>query len=463
MIKALIVDDEPLVRKGLNFVLPWNKYGIKVIGEANSGHKALDFIGKNKVDLVFTDISMPEMDGLELLKEISQHYQDISVVVLTCYEEFNFVQEALRLGAIDYILKTQLENDKVDEILALITKRLHFKLQDKKFNNFKNGLMYISLNKNKDIEIKEWLTIHTNLPVSEGVWFIPIYGDGEEMEEEVQEQEKINGYQGGVVVKVYNLEGYSWEKIYKLLNHYIDNVFYYDYNPNMKIYECNINNLQETNPIDLSKLISQWSSYEWMFNDGLFHELQSLVEKMRPYPSDIRQIFYEAMFKWTEEFEVNHFIHEWLSKFDAFHSWHDWKLWLVEVREVIKKIYNYSQYPEEIVIGIYRSIEYMRTQENLNFTQEDIAEIACMSRVYFSRYFKKIVGTNFADFVKKLRIDKAKHILSTSNMPIYEIAEQNGFKDERYFSRFFQNTVNCLPSEYRKKMKDQKKYENRKK
>ncbi|MGP4038622.1 response regulator transcription factor [Gracilibacillus sp. D59] len=463
MIKALIVDDEPLVRKGLNFVLPWTKYGIKIVGEANSGRKALEFIQENKVDLIFTDVSMPEMDGLELLKEISQDYQDISVVVLTCYEEFNYVQEALRLGAIDYILKTQLENDKVDEVLAPITKRLHSKLQRDTFNNFKNGLMYISLYQNKDTEIKEWLTLHFNLPVSEGVGFIPTDEDGEQMAEEFLKEEIIKEHHGLVVVKVYNLEGYSWEKIYKLLNHYIENVFYYDYNPNTKIYECNINDLQDANPKDLNKLILQWSSYEWMFNDSFFNKLLSLVEEMRPYPSEIRQIFYEAMFKWADEFAISHFIHEWLSKFDEFHSWQDWKSWLEDVRDSIKKIYNNSQYPEEIVVAIYRSIEYMRTQENLNFTQEDIAEIACMSRVYFSRYFKKIVGSNFADFVKQLRIEKAKYIISTTNLPIYEIAEQTGFKDERYFSRVFQNTVNCLPSEYRKKAKAQTKYENRKK
>ncbi|MGN8646233.1 response regulator transcription factor [Gracilibacillus sp. HCP3S3_G5_1] len=456
MIKALIVDDEPLVRKGLNFLLPWDKYGIKVVGEASNGRKALEYIQGNKVDVVFTDISMPEMDGLALLKDISRDYRDISVVVLTCYEEFNYVQEALRFGAIDYILKTQLENDKVDEVLASITKRLHSIQPKERWLQFECGMVLISIEQKENKEIEEWLKLHPNLPVADNVWFIPTESD----EEEFQESSIVYNYHGLVGVKVSDLKGFTWEDIYKMLNQYLDYHFFYEYQPNKKLYDCKISNLPDNRSFDLNELVIKWSSYEWMFRDECFHVLQATVEQFRPYPAKVKQIFYESMFKWAEEFDIGNCIHEWLSKFENFSSWHDWKMWLLDVRQVIRERYNNSQYPEEIVAGIYKAINYMRKQENLHFTQEEIAEYACMSRAYFSRYFKRIAGTSFTEFVKQLRIEKAQHLLSTTMLPIYEIAEQTGFKDERYFSKVFQMEVKCLPSAYRKKVKFQENSQN---
>jgi two-component system, response regulator YesN len=122
MIQALIVDDESLVRKGMRLVFPWDKYGVQIAGEAATGEKALEFVKRQSVQLLLTDITMPGMSGLELVKHVRRYDPSIKVVILTCHQDFEFIQEALRLGAIDYIVKTQLEELDLDETMERIMK-----------------------------------------------------------------------------------------------------------------------------------------------------------------------------------------------------------------------------------------------------------------------------------------------------------------------------------------------------
>ena len=66
--KVLVVDDDKLARKGLISIMDWGKYGFEVVGDVQNGRKALEFLKDNEVDIVFTDIDMPEIDGIELMK-----------------------------------------------------------------------------------------------------------------------------------------------------------------------------------------------------------------------------------------------------------------------------------------------------------------------------------------------------------------------------------------------------------
>ncbi|MFF2093398.1 response regulator [Paenibacillus sp. NPDC058174] len=126
MIQAYIVDDESLVRKGLKMIFPWEKYGIEIIGEAASGERAKLYLEEhpNTVQLLVTDITMPGMTGLELMHWVKEFDASIKMVVLTCHQDFDYIQEALRIGAIDYIVKTQLETHNLDELLERIAAKV---------------------------------------------------------------------------------------------------------------------------------------------------------------------------------------------------------------------------------------------------------------------------------------------------------------------------------------------------
>ena len=103
--KILIVEDEVLVRCGLRSMVNWEKLGLDVIGDASNGKEALEIYEKEKPDIVMTDIKMPVMDGLELIRTLKEKNYPGEILVLSNYEDFDSVRSALLLGAADYLLK----------------------------------------------------------------------------------------------------------------------------------------------------------------------------------------------------------------------------------------------------------------------------------------------------------------------------------------------------------------------
>ncbi len=126
--RVLIVEDDRLVRKGFISLMPWEHFGMEVAGEAGNGEEALAFLSKQEVDLLITDLAMPRMSGIELIRTLRQLYPRIWTVVLTFHQDFEYIQEALRLGAIDYIAKTELQQDKMEAVLGRIEQRIRYEM-----------------------------------------------------------------------------------------------------------------------------------------------------------------------------------------------------------------------------------------------------------------------------------------------------------------------------------------------
>lgn len=124
MMKVLVVDDDHLVRRGFISMMPWHKYDLEVAGEAANGKKALEFLAERHVDLLITDLAMPAMSGIELMKQVKLTRPDVHMVVLTFHQDFELIQEALRLGALDYITKVELEDEQLDDVLHRIVSRI---------------------------------------------------------------------------------------------------------------------------------------------------------------------------------------------------------------------------------------------------------------------------------------------------------------------------------------------------
>jgi len=105
MYKLLIVDDELGIREGLRDCYPWAELGYEVVQCLGDGKAALDYIERFCVDVLLCDIRMPQMDGLELCREIRRRQLKITIILLSGYSEFEYAREALRYGVCDYILK----------------------------------------------------------------------------------------------------------------------------------------------------------------------------------------------------------------------------------------------------------------------------------------------------------------------------------------------------------------------
>ncbi|QJD86765.1 response regulator transcription factor [Cohnella herbarum] len=105
MFNVLIVDDEPIICGAISRFLLRSEYGIVRAETALNGFEALDYLRLDKFDLIITDIQMGGMNGIELMEVIFSEHPNIPIIVISAHEDFHYAQQALRLGAIDYLIK----------------------------------------------------------------------------------------------------------------------------------------------------------------------------------------------------------------------------------------------------------------------------------------------------------------------------------------------------------------------
>ena len=118
MFKVLIIDDEPIIRKGLKNIIDWRNFGCEVCGEAADGLDGSELIRKLLPDIIITDIRMPETDGLTMIREIKDIVPESKIIILTGHREFDYAHEALKMGIFDFLLKPS----KIEEITSVISR-----------------------------------------------------------------------------------------------------------------------------------------------------------------------------------------------------------------------------------------------------------------------------------------------------------------------------------------------------
>ncbi|MDF2942559.1 MAG: response regulator [Herbinix sp.] len=124
MYKVMIVDDEVLVRIGLKTTIDWEAYGFTIVSEASNGEQGYENYLKYKPDVIITDIKMPKQDGLWLVEKIRKENVEARILVLTCYDEFSYARRALKIGADDYILKSEVEDEELVKIMIAMKEKI---------------------------------------------------------------------------------------------------------------------------------------------------------------------------------------------------------------------------------------------------------------------------------------------------------------------------------------------------
>jgi len=341
VINAIIVDDESIVRKGLKLSLPWAEAGIRIAGEAASGDKALELLKEQEAELVLTDISMPGMNGLELLKRLNDQYPQISTVILTCHQDFEYIQEALRYGAIDYIVKTQLEDENIQQVLTRIFDRVTEK--NKQQEAPKHSEFIENYDKFKELWTSVlWLTDNEHLARMSNAQAIPSH---------LKERETL-----------------------------------------------------------LAASVSAWKD-------------KLTIQWPQAWLNSIREVFIQDPRLVKDQLRSG--------------------------RTDIMRLLRRSGYSEEIIHSILRAVEYIHLHSGRRINQDELCCNVNMSKGYFSKCFRDILGMSFIEYLQLFSVNLAKKLLASSNHPIYWIAEQSGFQDEKYFSRVFKQKTGMLPSEYR--------------
>lgn len=150
MYSVLIVDDEMIVRHAVKAMIRWDEGEYTLAGTASNGKKALEMVAQHNPDIIITDIKMPEMDGVELIKSLTSNGYQGEILVLSNYQDFSLVREAMKRGIHDYVLKLTVKS----EDFAVLLKEMSMKLDRKG----KQGLQAVeTLRRREDGHLTDWL------------------------------------------------------------------------------------------------------------------------------------------------------------------------------------------------------------------------------------------------------------------------------------------------------------------
>ncbi|GBG10246.1 DNA-binding response regulator [Paenibacillus agaridevorans] len=478
MISVLIVDDDKLVRKGLASSMPWETFGMEIAGEANNGENALKFMESHPIDLLITDLSMPVMSGIELMRIVREKYPEVQIVVLSLHQDFEYVQEALRLGAIDYIAKIQLEQEQFEEVLGRIVRLMERKdgsspgaggEQRKKSALGGDELyVYYSLSANPE-EAQRPVGLPDVIEEAEpGIWYsaappvAALTGGGSMAIPEVQSsaaagranegKEESGGASPLTVacVRFTGLSGLDPKSVLGLIRSYGKHDLFYDYRPGIAFAEldavwCQARESAGAAPID--KIKERWAAADWISDDARFREQLDELKELRMPPVRLIRIFYSLTDEWNRLYQA--LLAQPIEIEDFFPSWSLFGDWLAEARDQIKRGGTKPLFSQEIQSSIMKAMSLAQQNVSEPISSAEIAAMVNMSGSYFSQCFKQYVGRTYTDYVRDIRMDRAKDYLRSTNKTIGWVAEQIGYHDEKYFSRLFREHVGVLPSEFR--------------
>lgn len=140
MYNVLLVDDERIIREGLASKIPWNTYNLALFGQAANGEEGLEKICRDDIHVVITDIKMPGIDGLELIRRAQKLKPDIRFIVLSGYDEFEFAQTAMQYGVRHYLLKPT-KMQEIDKILKEVSADVARREEERSFiENIKQNM-----------------------------------------------------------------------------------------------------------------------------------------------------------------------------------------------------------------------------------------------------------------------------------------------------------------------------------
>lgn len=509
MRKLLLVDDDSLILEDICNLIQWENCGFFHPFTAESGKQALDILEKEQVDFVITDISMQEMSGVELIYRVKKKFPNVLLAVLSNYDDFVYVKEAMKAGAVEYLLKYEIEPENLKVFLMQMKGRLE---EERKAQKDYQKMIKMHEDARSDlaahffrriywgyediIQLKEQAA-RLGIPLRGGVW-IPALADLSGKRENIKESfvqqigistEYIISDEGrifGTLVKE-NLAFFCIyipevsfllvttliTKVLKVLKERFEcsdiKAFLYSGKICMEIEEIE-DSLKEMQDYEylrfyLGNAVVQMGT--GMVRKGEFpaEDWQKVLEEVDAGgPSEFEKAWklFEKAVKTerpTEEELKENFLDGLGKRMKKGEG--SWKERLqnmdtcTEVLQYTKELlWEYSksnQMLKEISRKeIRETVQFLYRHYAEAFTLNTLADMANMSRAYFCKVFKDETGMNYTDFLNHIRIERAKQFLKKSNLNTCEIAERVGCSDYRYFCRLFKNLTGKTCGEYRK-------------
>lgn len=506
MRKLLIVDDERIEREGIKMLLKNMHFPVEIV-EAENGRKACEILEQQEIDLLLTDIRMPFMSGMELVRRTRAMNKDIPIAIFSGFGEFTYAQEAIKYGVTDYILKPVKPKEFQQTIQQMLKKCSEAEAR-KEEKRSRNGLgdkyllqKYLFTGKEKylkaimqgDMEGKNPYgidKIHNMMLVDTDDNFFE--ENGIQLIEELKklmdrkiEYLDLNANQmllfffksasdnygriAGVVSDYlknhYNVKCYiavsrnvhnpgEIPQIYQELDDQMENKFYHT--------DLRIFTYEDENESDEDGGSSQNKDYVKCISENI--RLKDREHLWDNYRKLIGQIRRESMnSQMYIKFIFSGIIRELYEEMKAGNS--------VQMREKIESIYQAGSLEEICRIteegikafelwlrkmeqgarsDIDRVKQYIQYHVDEDLSIDKLAAQVYLSQGYLSSVFKKETGMNLSRYIRQCRMEKAKELLKDTNMKVVQICEKVGFANVSYFCQNFREYCGVSPDKYRK-------------
>lgn len=426
MYRLLIVDDEPVIVNGLVelFSEP-NDLNLEIYW-AYSSFEAIERLTKTKMDIVLSDIRMPLKSGLELQKEIMLQWPRCKVIFLTGYNDFAHVQEAMRNGSIDYVLKTEGDEkllETVEKAIVSLKKEVEIdhliqeakrhilralpSLQQEFLWDLLQGDSYSLQTMPKqfsDLQIR----LDADAPV------LLVLGRVDNWKQDISPSDRLR--------LLYAIQNIAEE--YMSVSSSVFSIVY-DRSKLVWMIQPQIQDNSNKNSIEES-----WKR-TILFIHGMLELLQSTCKDLLNLPISFVAASEPVAWKGTAE------------KFEAlksvFSQGFGMSTELYQVNELTVKGNEY----------ITKVEGYIRQNVSGDLSLACIGEAVGLNPSYLSRLYKQVTGQGLSSLITEVRMMKAKAMLQDKKYKIHEISKHVGFVSDHHFYRFFKKAMHMTPQEYR--------------
>jgi len=423
--RLLIADDEALEREGLEMMVSHMLPDTFRIFHAANGRKAIQMAEEIRPDIIFMDIKMPGIQGLDAIREIVNRDPHTRIILVTAYDHFAYAKEAVALGVKEYILKPA----KKQEIKDILHRMLHELGREKS-------------KRSTELELREKLS--QLLPLAENEFTVMLMLDCAQGID-IQHLAGLLDYKWGrgcAIVLAFpqqrkggTLTGWDPRTFLEDLKHFLKPQLPCAISP-VLLGHCSI---FIPFPIDFSQTSCheealQWSKKLQIWIDQKYElKVQVGIGSLQEGIDGLRYSYREALRNTGYDFHTDPLSH------------------VEQAVEAMNVGILYSGEGRGQTKVIERVLAFLHENYQEDITMEQAAEYVNLSPFYFSKMFKLHSGETFSDYLTRLRIDQAKRLIANQDLSLKEICFKVGYKDPNYFSRVFKKVTGLTPTEYRQK------------
>lgn len=467
MKKVLVVEDEKLIRQGIAAMIKRSGIPVEEVIECNNGLSAMDVLSKEQIDVVFTDIRMPKMNGIELVQAMQELDNPPLAVAISGYDDFSYAVEMMRHGVREYILKP-VERDKLKSILEKLDNEINHRIEDKeKLDALDNQLLKYML-RDKDSKEEDTLLLAQTLNRKVGSEYVVVVANADTS---ALSGITLKGVQGGNVYivapdEISSVAGFKYIGISDVYSNVTDLKRAYTqafirrgeaFLQNMNVVDYDLPaipsellktaaKLTEENSISArvqlmgvdrpKELKKEWDSFFIAATRGQIPP-KEFIAAINQFVGELC-----ATYKVTVAGKlVNPLATDCLSNYrEGFMSF---------VLDMQSKLSS-AEDVDQTTAKINEAIAYINENYARDLNMAVVSNHISMNYSLFSAEFKNITGTNFVTYVKELRMGEAKRLLSETDMKVNEISVKVGYDNEKHFMKSFKAYVGVSPSEYRK-------------